>query len=125
MTGLFALSEGMNKLWLGVSYADNIKVRSFNPFNRSQVDRWEASPAIAGVQRFILWRDRIFYTTDGSSVQSQVFNPTATEKAQPTDITTLKNPADTALDFSNNRLHDFRHWAEWVYDPPSGSSEGL
>ena len=102
----------------GVSYANNIKVRSFNPFNRSQVDRWEASPAVAGVQRFTLLKDRVFYTTDGSTVQSQVFNPTAGVKATANEVTSIPDPTATSQDFSNTRLHDFRDWASFSYTPP-------
>ena len=125
VTGLFALSEGTNKLWLGVSYANNIKVHSFNPFTRSQVDRWEASPAVAGIQRFILHKDRVFYTIDGSTVQSQVFNSTATEKATANEITSIPDPSATSQDFSNTPLHDFRDWVDFSYTPAPDSSEAF
>ena len=125
ITGIFALQNNENpkELWVGASWADNVTIFKFNPLLTSFTDKYTPDPAIPNIRRFILHKDRIFYTTDGTTVQSEVFNPSATDKAVANEITSIPDPSATALDFSNTRLFDFQNWVDFSYDPPAGASE--
>ena len=127
ITGMFALQndEPSKELWVGLTWAGNFTVFKFNPFLTSFTDKFTPSPAIPNIRRFVLHKDRIFYTIDGTTVQSQVFNPTATIKANVNEVTTIPDPSDTALDFSNVNLYDFQKWVDFSYTPDSGPSESF
>ena len=113
-TGMYALTVGSD-LWLGASYANKIRVVKFDPLQTAQSDHYENS--ITGIQRFKLYKDRVFYTTDGTTIRSVVYNPTATDRALTTDleISDLRDSSATSRAFSNQVLYDFHDWTEFSY----------
>ena len=86
----------------------------FNPITSSVISKWNF--AVSGVERFILHKDRVFYTIDGSTILSQVFNAGAMDKAGVGEITSIRNPADSSVDFSGTTLYDFQDWVDFEYN---------
>ena len=116
VTGLYALNVG-NQLWLGISTAENIQALNFNPITGGQSNFWRASPAVSGVTRFKLLNDRIFYHIGTNPIQSQVYNPTATDKYLTGTPVTIRDSLATAQDYSNRSLFDFYEWVDFSYRP--------
>ena len=111
-TGLNAYSDGAT-LWLGVTSATDIRVEKFNPLEERVIESWKPTNPIPGIRRFVLLKDRVFYTT-GGSIQSQVYDPTSTDKASANDITAISGPIDDTLDFSNTTLRGFSDWVDFT-----------
>ena len=121
VTGLFAYNyEG--KFWIGVSYADDIRVEEFDPFEGRVISSWKPDVPVVGVVRFILFKDR-FWLSDGSIISNYIFNPTATDKAVGNEITNIPAPSDTSIDFSRTTLFDFQDWVDFQYQPANSDPE--
>ena len=114
-TGVYALTVG-DELWLGVSYADKIRVVNFNPVQHSRSEPYQNN--ISGIQRFRLYKDRVFYTTDGTTIRSVIYNPTATDKARTDSLTIsdLRDSVSHSRSLNNVILYDFRDWVDFSYD---------
>ena len=113
-------------MWLGINYGINIIVIKINPTDDNimpiddEISR--PDPPISGVQRFKLFKDRVFYTTDGKNIGNFVFNEDRVDKAQPDDVsidelippakTYLRDPAKTS-ESKNLTLYDFKDWTDF------------
>lgn len=118
VTGLFAQSDGRT-MFLGVADATNVRVfevLSLFPFSLGRT--WSPPAPIPAIQRFVLHKDRIFYTTDGSRILSAVFDPRAVEKSQVGEITTIRDPYAHSRDFGGNLLYDFFDWTDFSFGDP-------
>ena len=116
ITGMQALNIG-NALWLAVLYASDIRVMNFNPVTGRPIGSiWSPGTALPNIQRFTLHKDRVFYTLDGTAVQSIVYDTTATDKSAPAEVTTIRDPSASSV-LGGITLHDFQDWIDFQYGP--------
>ena len=116
-TGMFALNVDSD-LWLGISYENSIRIVKINNLSPFQISSGNSVIRnISGIKKFKLYKDRVFYTTDGNTIRSIVYNPTATDKALNTDqtISDLRDSESNAVGFNNQNLYDFRNWVDFSY----------
>ena len=65
-------------------------------------------------KRFTMFRDTVYYTTDGITTQKAVYNPDARLKEADVGGNVILNVSGThARDFSGETMYDFYNWADF------------
>ena len=121
VTGLAAYAEVLRgetnaaRIWLGASSAEKIVFTPFAP-NGNLGDATSSELAVANVKRFVLLKDKVFYTTDGTTILNAEYNLSAnTPTASADEVATIRDPDKHAQDFSNTILYDFYDWCSFSY----------